>query len=92
MPQLGAKIINILSILDPITGVPMANTVSSSYNLSIPHNLNSILFNQLFPNAPSVTTIKPHDKSSMSKSLDRKRDLSLVSNSKLSEKYFYFLK
>ncbi|KAK9703147.1 Tubulin-tyrosine ligase family [Popillia japonica] len=67
--------------LDTITGVPLASGVTSSYNLSVTHNFNLLMFNQLFPNVPSTTTIKYNDRmSGMSRSLDRKHDLALVSS------------
>ncbi|KRT83041.1 hypothetical protein AMK59_4028, partial [Oryctes borbonicus] len=66
---------------DSITGVPIASTITSTYNLSISHNFNLLLFNQLFPNAPSTASMKHHDRiTPVSTSLDRKQDLLLLSS------------
>lgn len=35
--------------LDPVSGVPISGTISSTYNLVIPHNFNLMLYQQLFP-------------------------------------------
>ncbi|XP_022904473.2 tubulin polyglutamylase TTLL5 isoform X1 [Onthophagus taurus] len=62
--------------LDPITGVPMACSITSNYNIQIPHNMNLLLFNHLFPEMAS-STLKL-DRGHL-KSLDKTRDLSLDS-------------
>lgn len=70
-----------MSISDPATGIPISgnNNAYNSYNLSGAHNYNFLLYTHMFPDVPINTKLM--DKSNLKySSLDRKRDLSLDSN------------